>query len=172
MNSPATDKQLNFILTLAGERFEGDALDDFFTFANSGDVKKGAASALIKGLLETPKLAKAAPVVRATQPATTLVAGRYAVEIDGVLGFFKIDVPESGKWVGYTFVKQMASDDEYPVKGARKGAVLAAVEEDPKAASIRYGAELGRCGVCNRTLTDAASREAGIGPVCAQNAGW
>jgi uncharacterized protein DUF6011 len=32
---------------------------------------------------------------------------------------------------------------------------------------VRYGQELGECGHCGRTLTDEASRAAGIGPVCA-----
>lgn len=100
-------------------------------------------------------------------------AGRYAVEEDGVLKFFRVDRPEQGRWAGYTFLKIQASDDLYPVKDyARKTAILAAIAEDPRAASIRYGHELGACGICGRTLTDEDSRAAGIGPVCARGAGW
>jgi hypothetical protein len=36
-----------------------------------------------------------------------------------------------------------------------------------KESSIRYGLELGHCGRCGRELTNEASREAGIGPICA-----
>jgi hypothetical protein len=39
-------------------------------------------------------------------------------------------------------------------------------------AAIRYGKELGRCGICNRTLTNNDSIALGIGPVCAEKVGW
>jgi hypothetical protein len=41
------------------------------------------------------------------------------------------------------------------------------IAEDPHAAMIRYGQVVGACGHCGRTLTNQASRDAGIGPVCA-----
>ena len=63
-------------------------------------------------------------------------AGRYAVEIDGVLGFFKVDCPTEGRWAGYVFVKQMASDTEYAVRGFRLRLVLDAIAADPQAASV------------------------------------
>ena len=109
---------------------------------------------------------------KAPAPAIDVPAGRYAVEIDGVLGFFKVDCPTEGRWAGYVFVKQMASDTEYPVRGTRRGVVLDAIAVDPQAASVRYGREIGACGVCGRTLTDEDSRARGIGPVCADKMGW
>ena len=108
---------------------------------------------------------------RATKPLAVR-AGRYAVEIDGVLGFFKVDCPTEGRWAGYVFVKQMASDTEYPVRGFRRGAVLDAIAQSPQAASVRYGREIGKCGVCGRTLTNEESRAAGIGPICRGELGW
>ena len=42
--------------------------------------------------------------------------------------------------------------------------IIAAGAED---AMRRYGREIGECGHCGRTLTNDASRAAGIGPVCA-----
>lgn len=117
----------------------------------------------------------AAAAERRANTATLLrgvPAGRYAVDVDGKLGFFKVDRPTEGRWAGYTFVKQMASDAEYPVRGQRKNLVLAAVAANPQAASMRYGREIGKCGVCGRTLTNDESRAAGIGPVCAQKMGW
>ena len=109
---------------------------------------------------------------KAPAPAIDVPAGRYAVEIDGRLGFFKVDCPTEGRWAGYVFVKQMASDTEYPVRGARRGVVLDAIAADPQAASLRYGREIGACGVCGRTLTDEDSRARGIGPICADKMGW
>ena len=104
--------------------------------------------------------------------ARSVPAGRYAVDVDGKLGFFKVDCPDSGRWAGYVFVKQFASDTEYPVRGARRQVILDAIAVNPQAASLRYGQEIGACGVCGRTLTDEDSRARGIGPICADKMGW
>ena len=58
------------------------------------------------------------------------------------------------------------------MRGARRGVVLDKIAVDPQAASVRYGHEIGACGVCGRTLTDSDSRERGIGPICAAKMGW
>jgi hypothetical protein len=93
--------------------------------------------------------------------------GRYAVEEDGTLKFFKIS-NGTGRWDGYVFIDIQASDEHYAVKDRlRKASILALIAADPKEAMLRYGRELGQCGHCGRTLTDEASRAAGIGPVCA-----
>lgn len=47
-------------------------------------------------------------------------------------------------------------------------ALLLELEADPLEAAKKYGRESGRCCSCGRDLTDPASIEAGIGPVCAQ----
>lgn len=99
-------------------------------------------------------------------------AGRYAVPVDGTLGFYKVDTPVEGRWRGKIFVAQMASDDEHPVLGRRKHLVLALIRENPQAAMLRYGREIGSCGHCGRTLTNEVSRLAGIGPVCRTRMGW
>lgn len=85
----------------------------------------------------------------------------------GLWEFYRVDRPQTGKWAGYIFVKRQASDDFYPVKGANALAVIAKIAADPSKAVRDYGHQLGRCGICHRTLTVAASIEAGIGPVCA-----
>lgn len=95
-------------------------------------------------------------------------SGHYAVEMDGKLHFFQVDKPEKGKWEGWTFLKEQASDEKYPVKGRRMLAVFQAISEDWHEAMLAYGREIGKCGHCNRTLTDEDSRARGIGPVCAR----
>jgi len=91
--------------------------------------------------------------------------GRYAVEEDGTLRFFKV---KNGHKPGFVFLDIQASDEWHSIRNlARIRAVLALIAADPKAAMVRYGQELGVCGHCGRTLTDEASRAAGIGPVCA-----
>lgn len=96
-------------------------------------------------------------------------AGRYAIDYgNGVVKFFKVDVPEKGKWTGYTFVKRVAGDEEWPVRDyGQRSSILQTIGEDVLKASKLYGTEIGACGVCGRTLTDPESRAAGIGPICA-----
>lgn len=43
---------------------------------------------------------------------------------------------------------------------------------DPKEAALRYARATDRCSICGRTLTDPASKLAGIGPDCAAKFGW
>lgn len=43
---------------------------------------------------------------------------------------------------------------------------------DPKAAAEAYGIETGTCCICNATLTNKASIERGIGPICGEKYGW
>lgn len=97
--------------------------------------------------------------------APQVADGRYAVEEDGVLKFFKV---KNGRKPGFVFLDIQASDDWFPIRVVtRRAAILATIAQDPQAAMIRYGHELGVCGRCGRTLTDDASRAAGIGPICA-----
>ena len=160
----ASPKQVALITSLAAERIwqDCDAADVIMDIAGgAGKVySTREASAAIDALFQC----KRKPV---TTAAASVPAGRYAIERDGVTKFYRVDCPTEGKWAGYTFVKVQASDDEYPVRGASKDDVLAQIAEDPHAASKRYGREIGRCGVCGRTLTDETSRTNGIGPKCA-----
>lgn len=100
-------------------------------------------------------------------------SGYYAVTEDNELRFFKVDRVTEGRWKGYTFLKRQSSDLVWPIKSKeRREAVLALIAAEPREAMIRYGQEIGRCGHCNRTLTDETSRAAGIGPVCASRVWW
>lgn len=49
---------------------------------------------------------------------------------------------------------------------------VATVMSDPIAAAIAYGKRTGACSVCARELSDPASVERGIGPICAERFGW
>lgn len=112
---------------------------------------------------------------RVTPVATKLDAvpeGRYAVDHDGQLRFYKVDKPTEGRWKGYTFIKEgvggwhndlvwhrMAFD-------RREAAAEAIIAAGYAKAGERYGQEVGECYACGRTLTDEQSRLDGIGPVC------
>ncbi len=136
--------------------------------------KGGSASALISGLLATPRPAEK-PQVGKVDP--TVPAGRYAIPSGGHndLAFYKVDHGKEGtRWQGYVFLAQLVGGGrEYAVKDrAARSTILGRIAEDVETASRTYGREYGHCGVCNLPLTDEASRAAGIGPICLAKQGW
>jgi hypothetical protein len=114
-----------------------------------------------------------------TVDLSTLPEGSIYVAVGSPLQFFKIDHVADGKWAGWVFVKRQAGDNFDRFGSQRPGAtyrgaaadLLAQVAAEPFAAMARYGVEIGRCGNCNRTLTDETSRARGIGPDCWQVVG-
>jgi hypothetical protein len=128
--------------------------------------------------LGRPRYARAPQTIRPASPVERLKAAadklpavphaHYAVQDDdAVWRFYKVDKPESGTWAGRTFVSRQLSEDYVTLPFSQSLAVLDEIARDPKAALEAYGHELGQCGVCNRTLTNPESIEAGIGPICA-----
>ena len=167
----ATEKQIGFIATLAAERtldpVERQAIE---AKLSSGTMTKSEASKTITNLLARAK----APVAAATPaPVPQVPDGRYALDFhgDGMIRFYQVASPTTGRWAGRTFVKIQAGDDLHSLHGKAAVEALVAIAADPEAASRLYGRQIGSCGRCGRTLTDAASRAAGIGPVCADK-GW
>jgi hypothetical protein len=123
---------------------------------------------------------KALPRVKGTSGAAPVKyphvdEGRYAIERDGVVKFYRVNRVERRNEPGrfMTYLDVQASDDWHAIKGASsKLEILTAIAVDPKAAMLRYGHEIGSCGKCGRTLTDEDSRARGIGPICAGKLGW
>lgn len=96
--------------------------------------------------------------------APKVADGRYAVEHEGVLKFYKV---KNGRKPGYVFLDVQASDDWHSIRTPRRiHEILALIAEDELTAARRYGQELGKCSRCGRTLTDETSRAYGIGPDC------
>lgn len=121
----------------------------------------------------------AAPHARNTDlpNAETVPAGGYAVDTeDGAtnsLAFYRVDRPTEGRWAGYVFVKLITGGDEQRLSRATSNTVLAKIAAaGAEAAASRYGHEIGRCGLCDRQLTNDESRARGIGPVCVNKMGW
>jgi len=54
---------------------------------------------------------------------------------------------------------------------AGTGETVARIAADPKGAAVEYGRLTGQCSCCGRTLSDPASVELGIGPICADKWG-
>lgn len=173
----ATDKQVAFLRTLLAERDHGYPDPDLVltTLAKN----KRVASAAITLLLDCGKVAQpttAATASNGTAVDTDVPEGYYAVTSatgNNDLDFYVVQRPTEGRWAGYVFVKTIiGGHPEYAIKGAKRDEVLARIASAGwHEAALLYGQEIGRCGKCNRTLTDETSRAYGIGPVC-REAGW
>ena len=81
-----------------------------------------------------------------------------------------------GKLIGTQFT---ASRDGASPEFAQIGDVghtaataLAAIAGNPLEAAVRYGRRTGRCACCGRKLTNHASIDRGIGPICAERWGF
>lgn len=125
------------------------------------------ASGMIRLLLDlTEELDMAARIPEQVTPAgpITVPTGRYAVRTntdDEHYAFYRV-------WRGeqVTKVYLLTSDSETALPGPTAVGVLRKIEVDIKEAACAYGREIGVCGMCNRTLTNAESIAAGIGPIC------
>jgi hypothetical protein len=105
--------------------------------------------------LRSPKITIGGLVISPAKETSKNPGALYVVEHGAYLG--KI---QGGRFFS---ARECTSDKEQKV--------LAFVA-DPKAAAIAYGIETGMCCICNATLTNKASIEAGIGPICAEKFGW
>lgn len=155
----ATAKQIQFLNRLASER--GIASPVTATLSNRD------ASKLIGQLLKLPKVASAVSATAALEQGMyrTADGAVYKVQASKVSGslYAKRLTPisghrlvEDGTVVQWTFqyvpgaIQRLTAADRLTIDAA-------------KAFGIKYGV----CIVCGRTLTDATSVAAGIGPVCA-----
>ena len=177
----ATEKQISFARSLA-EQVGVQALLEG-ELAKSQGPSKARASALIERLLVLKEQKGSTAVVSAPTTGmdlTGLAGGYYAATVDGVTKFFRIDKPAEGRWNGWVFVKIQASDDLHPQGRQAPGKAYQGSSQDylrqilanEQEAFALYGKQIGRCGICGRTLTDETSRARGIGPVCAEKLGY
>ena len=85
------------------------------------------------------------------------MALRYAVEMDGTLKFYKIKQGQPTEAPNFIDVQETSDEASTSIRNrASKDAIVAAiVAAGPDACMARYGQEIGACGHCGRTLTDA-----------------
>lgn len=135
---------------------------DFITANKNAPLKPVAPVAIKQDYPGQPSFQNNSPAAGDEVPA-----GRYALRVDGVVKFYKLDRPTEGKWAGYVFLKVQASDDLYLVRSRmERDRIIAEIAQDVLGAERLYGMELGKCSRCGRTLTDETSRAYGIGPEC------
>lgn len=167
MSNAASDKQIAFIDSLLDTREVPQAWVDRVDTLKGLGIDKVKASEIITALKDLNVKLKPVTVTE------TVPSGRYAIQFADSVKFYKVDNVTEGKWAGRTFVKHIAGEDEHAVRNqSQRASVLKAIAVDPEHASKLYGREIGSCGVCGRQLTDQASREVGIGPVCREKQGW
>jgi hypothetical protein len=172
-----TEAQAKYVVSIALDR-EGvtPAMLESLQARLLQGFAKSAASQFISTYKDLPRKSWDAAKAEAIAPgaptgetperrATSSVAdGRYAVEHEGTLKFFKV---KNGRKPGFVFLDVQASDDWHSIRNVgRIAEILALIAADADEASLRYGRELGVCGDCGRTLTDETSRARGRGPVC------
>jgi hypothetical protein len=179
-------------LPAKGEATGADRRADALAKLDAGQITKFQAMKIIKWLLTLPKRANnpANPVgkIHVEYEEQTLddgekhrigyvvgagkhrvPRGRYALDTGGAVHFkndttfFKLWVGTRGGWK----LSVQVSDEEYPIDSwDTKRWVIEQIAADPESAMRLYGHELGKCGMCGRTLTNDESRALGIGPVC------
>ena len=132
-------------------------------------MHKKAASALIDVMLSLPYSAK--PAVTDEEKFESIPDGRYAIDNASGKGdtvFYKVWTRRNGS----RGVDLQVSDDFIQIRSADVEGILKRIEKDVEGALARYGKEIGACGICGRTLTNDDSRARGIGPICADKAGF
>jgi hypothetical protein len=164
---PASPRQIRLIADLSAER----GLD----FNPTVPLTGREASAKIDSLFAIPR-----PRPAAAGPKVP--AARYVVVVNGEEIFLQVDRPAKGKWAGHTFVSRLyGSPGDFRKSPLRNGAgqqareaIAAATYRDgqrdlagPEAAAVRFSRLFTCCAACLAPLTDEASRERGLGPVCA-----
>lgn len=163
----ATERQVAYIHGLISEReLPAEFADLTVESVTTESVTAEAASAMIRALKVQPRRP-----VQAQDEYVNVPDGNYAIlnaSGKGDVVFYRVWTRRDGS----RGVDLQVSDDYLPVARAQVPGIMDRIAQDPGRALIRYGHEIGRCGVCNRTLTDAVSRERGIGPVCASKYGF
>jgi hypothetical protein len=166
-----SEAQAKWIIDIATTRVipEGRTAESVLVRLEQG-FAKSAGSQFITQYKDLPRVMVEA-VAKEFQNAMSVVKtcpevadGRYAVEHEGNLKFFKV---KNGRKPGYVFLDVQASDDWHSIRTPRRiDEILGLIAADELTAARRYGMELGQCSRCGRTLTDETSRAYGIGPEC------
>lgn len=162
---PSTEKQQEMVQNLVDELYADKAEGAAFIKAHheEGTFKdRRDTSELIGALLERKQTARVAKVVAG---GALPDPGYYAVEYKGVLGFYSVKLGR-GKHAGSVFVNKFKSDARQWIPMAEQKALRNLIMEAPETARMRFAEETRHCYACGRRLTDAESRDRGIGPEC------
>jgi hypothetical protein len=150
----ATLKQVDLITKLAAERVAPEWVKNLLLVLkpNSTDIK--AASRAISELFNAPRIAAIPPIT--ARPGFYLLDGEV------------YRVKESQENAGRFYAMRMVLEGNKGTWTYSRGVIQNLTPETR--ITVEQAAELGRrfgcCMICGRTLTDAKSVDAGIGPIC------
>ena len=158
----ATERQVAYIQGLISEReMPAEFTDLTVGSVTTESVTVEAASAMIRTLMVQPRRP-----VQAQDAYENVPDGNYAIlnaSGKGDVVFYRVWTRRDGN----RGVDLQVSDDFVPVNRAQVPGIMDRIAQDPGRALARYGHEIGRCGICSRTLTNEESRARGVGPKCA-----
>lgn len=183
--------------TLVNAQIRREAEQGGYAPAGLKKIVRRAASHAIDSLLKIkPTVFPAAPAVPTAQPTPPTTATptplerlqallevipaaqsiRFAVEVDGVLKFYAVDLRKDANGVQRRWVRQLLGA---PGNWNRKRlsvvgqlAIARLIAQDWKAAAHAYATKHGRCSRCDAHLSDERSRVAKAGWKCAKVLGW
>lgn len=153
----ATEKQISYALSLTARKMGQDKATEVEATAKAmtmADISKVIDKLKSMPDYVTPKAAQEAP----TEPVKLEGMHKVGERI------FKVQKAVHGS--GHLYAKELVDGSFVYAQGAIRmlSADTKMTLEDAKAYGVLYGV----CCVCARTLTDEASIEAGIGPICAK----
>ena len=176
----ASDKQISYIKSLADQRQMTGVLTAAVSITldahTAGRLTSRQASDVIDSLLNLPWKPKPAAVTFAAAPAAAsplegIPNSKYAVPVmhaetmKPVLRFFEVRV-----YKGHKYLRELhgapGDFNRSKVAGGLYAAVITAIKQSPAAAAKRFADEYSCCARCLSPLTDAKSRELGLGPNC------
>ena len=174
-----TEKQLSYLNTLLDERPAFRDVENLHPEVLER-LSKRDASALISRVKETPKesAAKRAGSSTSLNDVLANVPDCYVAMPSRTgnndLDFFRVGTNQGQmdpSKKGWRRVQRIVGGQ--PPISMRIGEMMPVAKEiaawsptELKEAQVLFGREIGRCGVCGKTLTDETSRALGIGPVC------
>lgn len=118
--------------------------------------------------MNTATVLKPVPVPPSNARFADIPAGSYALWSNDAArwDFFTVSRPKSGKWVGWTFLKQHFGANCQSIRGAQYAAVMSVIQRNPAKCAANYGKQTNECGQCHTQLTNPKSIAKGIGPDC------
>lgn len=170
--TPATQRQIDFIITLTKERdTEGTSEASIAASAalagarslwrKNGGLNKATASLVIEYLLAAPK--------KVEEPAAPAPAATGVVEGMHKVGDTIYKVQRAVHGSGHLYAKVLHQDEDGSWHFEYAAGAIMRLSADtlmPLEEAKRFGQLYGVCCVCGRTLTDETSIAEGIGPIC------
>ena len=135
----------------------------FDQYRRRGSLSPKQIAAYLRGM---DRYARAAERVQAAD-LPKVPKGRYAVDGEKQTAFYRVGFKQDGRLVLH--VKAGPAEHVLPYNEAQYRTILQQIlDQGIREGMARYGQELGHCGRCGLELTDAHSREIGLGPDCAK----